>query len=187
MNDSDPRAGLPWYRYFWPWFIVVLLSTTVIAGIVTVIIAFSHRDSLVSESWYENGEQINRRIAFERNATRRSIRAELRVDDATGEVRLDLTGEGVGSVLALALELSHPTRASSDQTISLVRSDAGAFRGQLAAKLSGRWYATLAPQSALQAAVPTSEGLPESDHDAWRIATTLRFPSSEPLILGGSG
>jgi hypothetical protein len=50
MNDSDPTAGLPWYRYFWPWFIVALLVASVAAGISTVVIAFTNQDSLTSES-----------------------------------------------------------------------------------------------------------------------------------------
>ncbi len=112
MNDSDPTAGLPWYRYFWPWFIVALLFASVAAGISTVVIAFANRDSLVSESWYESGTQINRRLESEKNAVRRSLRAELRIDDVTGEVRVDLAGEGVAMLRELVLNLSHPTRAS---------------------------------------------------------------------------
>jgi hypothetical protein len=185
MNDSDPTAGLPWYRYFWPWFIVALLCASIAAGVSTVVIAFSNQDSLVSESWYESGTQINRRLESEGNALRRSIRAELQIDDVTGEVRLDLTGEGVETVRALALALSHPTRASSDRSILLVRSDAGPFRGQLNAKLSGRWYAVLAPSdlaSTGDASAPVATAVAS---DSWRLTTTLQLPSSEPLIIVG--
>jgi hypothetical protein len=187
MIEPDSKSGLPWYRYFWPWFIVALLSTSVVAAISTVVIAFVNQDSLVSEAWYENGTQINRRIESEKTALRRSIRAELRIDDVTGEVYLDLTGEDIGFVRELVLEFSHPTRASMDRSISLVRLGTGTFRGQLDAKLSGRWYASLAPR----------RGTPEPDSKAsiagtpspaaWRISTTLTLPSSKPLVLDGSG
>ncbi len=187
MNDSDPTAGLPWYRYFWPWFIVVLLFASVAAGISTVVIAFANQDSLVSESWYESGTQINRRLESERNAVRRSIRAELRIDDVTGEVRVDLAGEGVGMLRELALDLSHPTRASSDRSISLVRPDSGFFRGQLASELSGRWYAVLAPPKAVSTADSSASRAMPIASDSWRLTTTLYLPSSKPLILDGSG
>jgi hypothetical protein len=187
MNDSDPAAGLPWYRYFWPWFIIALLLSSVVAGIVTVVIAFSNQDSLVSESWYANGTQINRRLESETNALRRSIRAELRIDNVTGEVRVDLTGEGVAMVRELVLDLSHPTQASSDRSISLVRPDLGPFRGQLTAELSGRWYASLVPPEEAPAGdSPAPKGAPSAS-DSWRLTTTLYLPSSEPLIMGGSG
>jgi len=187
MDDSDPRAGLPWYRYFWPWFIVALISASVAGGVSTVVIAFSNQDSLVSESWYESGTQINRRLESETNAVRRSIRAELRIDDATGEVRVDLTGEDLGTVRELVLDLSHPTRASNDRSISLVRPNAGPFRGQLSEKLSGRWYASLTPRGSASAGDASAAKGKSSASDAWRLATTLHLPSAEPLIMGGSG
>jgi len=187
MNDSDPTAGLPWYRYFWPWFIVALLFASVAGGIATVVIAFANQDSLVSESWYENGTQINRRLGSEANAVRRSIRAELNIDDLTGEVRVDLTGEGASKVRELVLDLSHPTQASRDLSIRLVRPDSGPFRGQLSAELRGRWYASLAPPKEVPAGDSSmSEAMPMAA-GRWRLSTTLYLPSSKPLIMDGSG
>jgi hypothetical protein len=186
MDDSDPAAGLPWYRYLWPWFIVALLLSSVAAGISTVVIAFTNQDSLVSESWYESGTQINRRLESESNAARRSIRAELRIDNLTGEVRVDLTGEGVARVRELVLDLSHPTRMSSDRSISLVRPDSGPFRGQLSAELSGRWYASLTPREGPTPEDPSAPTAMPMASDSWRIAATLHLPSSKPLIMGES-
>lgn len=37
-------TGLPWYRHFWPWFIVGLLGVSVVGSLVTVAIAYRHRD-----------------------------------------------------------------------------------------------------------------------------------------------
>ena len=34
----------PWYRHFWPWFIVVLMVLSVAASLWTVVIAHRHRD-----------------------------------------------------------------------------------------------------------------------------------------------
>jgi len=187
MNVSDSTSGLAWHRYFWPWFIVALLFASFVAGVSLAVIAFANQDSLVSELWYESGTQINRRLESERNATRQSIRAELRIDSTTGEVRVDLTGEGVATVQKLVLDLSHPTRASRDRSISLVRSDSGSFRGQLSAQLSGRWYAVLAPLYAASASeLPVSSATVDAS-DPWRLTTTLHLPSLELLVMGGSG
>ena len=37
-------SGLPWYHFFWPWFLVILLSLSVIGSLWTVSIAYQHRD-----------------------------------------------------------------------------------------------------------------------------------------------
>jgi hypothetical protein len=39
-----PEGGTPWYRNFWPWFIVGLLGTSVAGSLLTVAIAYRHRD-----------------------------------------------------------------------------------------------------------------------------------------------
>lgn len=45
---SSPAAatgtGTPWYRHFWPWFIVALLGVSVAGSLVTVAIAYHYRD-----------------------------------------------------------------------------------------------------------------------------------------------
>ncbi|MBE9549572.1 MAG: FixH family protein [Proteobacteria bacterium] len=45
----------PWYKQFWPWFIIALPMTAVIASIATLIIAIQNPDYLVIEkSDYQN-------------------------------------------------------------------------------------------------------------------------------------
>lgn len=56
----------PWYREFWPWFIIGLLGSCVIACFMTLAIAIYHPEALVlSEADYE------------------AVRAELRHSNAT--------------------------------------------------------------------------------------------------------
>lgn len=44
----------PWYREFWPWFLVGLLGSCVVACMVTLAIAVHHPEALVlSESEYQ--------------------------------------------------------------------------------------------------------------------------------------
>jgi uncharacterized protein len=44
MNTS----ALPWYRYFWPWFLMALLSAAVIASFVSLYLAV-HTPDVVLE------------------------------------------------------------------------------------------------------------------------------------------
>ncbi|MDX2349593.1 MAG: FixH family protein, partial [Porticoccus sp.] len=41
----------PWYRQFWPWFLMALPGSVVIAGLTTVYIAFNGADTLVNDNY----------------------------------------------------------------------------------------------------------------------------------------
>lgn len=43
----------PWYRQFWPWFIIALPAISVVAGIATLVIAIRNADEVVSAPGYE--------------------------------------------------------------------------------------------------------------------------------------
>ncbi|HEY5774490.1 MAG TPA: FixH family protein [Xanthomonadales bacterium] len=42
-----PGQDLPWYRQFWPWFIIALPTSAVIASFVSLWLAVSNPDQLV--------------------------------------------------------------------------------------------------------------------------------------------
>ncbi|HPG29005.1 MAG: FixH family protein [Spirochaetaceae bacterium] len=44
MEREGRELGSPWYRNFWPWFIVALLGTSVVGSLVTVAIALDQAD-----------------------------------------------------------------------------------------------------------------------------------------------
>ena len=45
----------PWYRQFWPWFIIALPLSVVIAGFVTLGIAIKHNDPRIDSLYLETG------------------------------------------------------------------------------------------------------------------------------------
>lgn len=47
QNTSLPLQDLPWYRQFWPWFIIALPASAVVAGFITLWLAVSNPDHLV--------------------------------------------------------------------------------------------------------------------------------------------
>jgi hypothetical protein len=44
MKSEPIELGSPWYQNFWPWFIVVLLGASVVGSLVSVAIAYHHKD-----------------------------------------------------------------------------------------------------------------------------------------------
>jgi hypothetical protein len=48
QSPREQRDQRPWYRQFWPWFLIALPMIAVIGGIVTLIIAVRSSDPLVT-------------------------------------------------------------------------------------------------------------------------------------------
>jgi len=57
FHPQSSQAGeppLPWYRQFWPWFIIALPASAVIGSFISLWLAVSHPDYLVvSEDEYQ--------------------------------------------------------------------------------------------------------------------------------------
>lgn len=56
-NLLTKAAGLPWYRQFWPWFIIALPASVVIASMFTLWLAISNPDHLVVDE--DNYRKLN--------------------------------------------------------------------------------------------------------------------------------
>jgi hypothetical protein len=52
---AKPAAHAPWYKQFWPWFLIVLPTTAVIASFITLYIAVKHADSPVQDDYVQHG------------------------------------------------------------------------------------------------------------------------------------
>jgi len=44
MMNEWGQAGTPWYLNSWPWFIVILMTVSVVASLATVVIAYRYGD-----------------------------------------------------------------------------------------------------------------------------------------------
>jgi hypothetical protein len=45
--SSSPPVPSPWYRQFWPWFIIALLSSAVIGSFTSAYLAVRHPDPVL--------------------------------------------------------------------------------------------------------------------------------------------
>ena len=45
-SAGRPAGPTPWYRQFWPWFVIALPASAVIAGLTTVWIAVTHQQEI---------------------------------------------------------------------------------------------------------------------------------------------
>lgn len=136
LPGSDTR---PWYRQFWPWFLIALPATVVVAGLVMAFIAHWHADDLVVDEYYKDGLAINVQLAKKQRATELGLSARLHFD---GEiVTVELTGPIRDS--GLLLVLSHPMEADRDFKVPLVRVSPGLYRGSMGQAVARHWHWTL--------------------------------------------
>jgi hypothetical protein len=154
MNDLDTK---PWYRQFWPWFIIALPASAVVASLYTVSLAVRTTDSLVMTS--EDGVDVvtSRNLAAERVAADLGIRATLAIDLESGAIEARLVAdEPLDPPKTLQLLFSHPAFANLDRIVTLTAAmpdtdGTPVWSGHLVDVPDGRWYVIL------------------TDGDSWRL------------------
>lgn len=136
MSQFPKEDTQPWYKQFWPWFLIALPAFVVVAGINMVFIAHEGADDLVVDEYYKDGLAINRKLEKKQRASELGISAELAI---TGETVVVNTHGPVTSE-QLMLLLSHPLEADRDFEVALVQSLPGEYRGRLSAPVAQRWH-----------------------------------------------
>jgi uncharacterized protein len=155
MNYMTPKSTisdtpeLPWYKQFWPWFLIALPSSVVIAGISTAIIAFSGADPLVHDNYYKKGLALNQSNEQVSIAKSRGIALNISIEkDLNGQEQLIMGLKLSGDFLEhsaenndIKLRFSHPTIKNRDFTIELDKTSLQQVK--LPSKVTGKWHLTL--------------------------------------------
>jgi hypothetical protein len=125
---SNPRragdagaAGAPWYKQFWPWFLIALPTAAVVASIASLVIAVRNADTLVRADWSDAGENINVELALEREAATRGVSAVVRLEPASNRVSVQLDGVGIGRRASASCATRPTRRATSPRLDPVVR------------------------------------------------------------------
>ena len=145
MTSSSQLTDKPWYQQFWPWFLISLPAAAVIAGISTVFIAMSGKDSIVVDDYYKKGLAINRVIEEQELAASMGLSASAKYISDTGELDLILKSDTAINENTLGLRLVHPTLADLDRHVLMHKDAQGVFKATLKNLHTGRWRAILEP------------------------------------------
>src|SRR5512139_70723 len=159
MLNTSPHSK-PWYREPWPWFLMSLPATAVIAGLTTVWIAVQSADGLVVGDYYKEGLAINQTLA--RDDAARTLALAATLQNADGGLSLTLTGHLKTFPAQLILNLAHPTHQGMDHTLTFHHTGGGHYRAALPAMPAGKWHAQLADTAS-----------------AWRLSGVLHSPFSQ--------
>lgn len=160
----------PWYRQFWPWFLIAVPVLSMISGLIMIVLSLSNADQLVVDDYYKQGLAINENLALDHYASERGLGATVRFDLETGEVFVESLQGDYTWPRALQLKLLHPMAAELDQTLAL-RSFTGGYRADLESVPHSRYYLHLSPLDSTDGA------------ELWRLSGELDFRHQSSKVL----
>lgn len=169
MRTMNPGAmpTRPWYRQFWPWFIITLPACAVVGGIVTLVIAARDPDGLVADDYYKQGLAINREIERDRYTASLNLSGLLRLDGDADRLVVSLESATADvQTQTLELHMVHPTRPNLDRTLVLERDAADRWSAPFDGAAHGRWHLQLQPGSG-----------------EWRLGGRMTLPDQQQAVL----
>ena len=147
-SEQDTK---PWYRQFWPWFVILLPASAVVASLYTLSLAIRTEDSLVVDSNRGMDVISAQHIAAARKAESLGLIASITIDNGLISVALQATDKTAATQSTdLALQFSHPAFAKRDQVVLLfpgTGANANVYEGKLDDLPAGRWYLVLESDS----------------------------------------
>ncbi len=153
----------PWYKQFWPWFLIILPLTVVVWTIVTVVVFANNSVSLVAEDYYKKGKGINIDISKMNVARDLGLNASVSSDDNTVVIAFN-KGE-LPHFPALTATFTHRTLPDRDFTKLLTADAKGNYRLTPEDSIQGPWFVELEPHN-----------------KEWMIQGRVEFPA-QPTIL----
>ncbi|MFT6269101.1 MAG: hypothetical protein ACJAVV_001921 [Alphaproteobacteria bacterium] len=140
MQEVDDK---PWYKQFWPWFLICIPLSSVIVGSQVIRLAYDGTNSLVADDYYKEGRAINARLDKIEKAIALNIQTTLDVQPGRIELKF-ITGAPVSGE-ALKLNFFHVTQEFKDFSVLLTRDASGIYRNNEEYPISGKWRLRLLP------------------------------------------
>lgn len=144
MTTNSQRSPAAWYRQPLVWMVIAIPLSSVIMGVVILVLAITTYDGLVTDDYYKQGLQINRLMERDAVAERLGLSSEVLVG-AGGDV-IEVRLEGDGDFVApevVDLRLFHATRPGLDRHLVLRRESTGHYLSRRPDLAQGRWYLQL--------------------------------------------
>lgn len=161
---KDPHSTLPWYKQFWPWFLIVVPVVTLGLSVMLITLAVNTEDSLVIDDYYKKGKAINMQLDKIERARQMGLEAKLHIDG--NEVKLRWVAGKPTDGSALEMQFHHATLEAKDFKLMLVQDASGTYVGDAEQLLEGRWRLTLLPF-----------------HQQWKIQQSVTLPQERDFTF----
>jgi len=148
----------PWYKQFWPWFLIFLPATAVVASIATVILAVKNQDSMVVDDYYKEAMQINRNLSKIEFAKKSGLSAKLLTENNTLHLEINVLDNKLKLPPVVRLYFNHATQKNKDFSLVFIQAGQKNDNNQLTAIYAskknndvisllekGIWYVRLVP------------------------------------------
>ncbi len=142
LNSTETT---PWYKQFWPWFLIFLPTCAVVASISTFIIAQKHSPSLVVNNYYKEGLAFNSKAKLLSNAKDLGISSTLNLDKRA--LTIYLKGQH-GQPPFIRVSLRHSTISQHDKALTLVEISDSTYQAPFVLPKPGKWYLNIKNPSA---------------------------------------
>lgn len=164
MNDMQLDT-IPWYRQFWPWYLISIPLATIIACAIMISMAIRHKDALVVDNYYKQGLAINQTLEQQRAAAALGLRAEAKFEPDQGQLTLQLSANQHITTPSLKLYFVHATLADQDYMVKFARQSNGVYLAKMQMLKPGIWDLMLEPED-----------------EAWRLDARLTLPAQHWLL-----
>lgn len=155
MQNNIKKA---WFKQFWPWFLIILPMTAVVAGISTVIIASNNKPEMVVDDYYKQGKAINADLSLLNKAKQLGIGAL--VTQQNDELLIQL--KGTDNFASINFTLFHSTQSKRDKNLTLTADAKGYYHYETDKPLTGKWHIRIEPFD-----------------KQWRLQKTVHFPAKD--------
>ena len=162
LTDTDVE---PWYKQGWPWVLIAIPLLTVIAGVITIQIAFDTNDSLVKDNYYKEGLAINSSIERTELAHKLALSAKIEINSETKLLHVNLSSaEKLPS--RLMVKFSHPTLEVKDQSFALESLSGRDFVSEIISLEDAYWHVTI-----------------EDESKTWILKSRWLYPTKTSIIV----
>ncbi|MDA7793436.1 FixH family protein [Glaciecola sp.] len=161
-SDSPTDANTPWYKQFWPWFLILVPLSSMIFSLNYAKLAVTTDNDLVVDEYYKEGRVINTRLDKIELAQTLNISTFLNINGDS--IALTFNSGAPKQGQALRLNFYHVTIAARDFELLLTRDAAGVYRGSHSTDIIGKWKVSLTPLD-----------------EQWKIQKTMNLPYSDTI------
>ena len=154
----------PWYKQFWPWFLIFLPMCAVTGSFVTLGLFTKNSVELGCEHYYKEGKGIN--VDLTRIHVAKGFKLNASVVSTPKGVSFKLDKGKLELYPALKVSFTHRTLPDRDFERTLSSDANGNYRLRLDTPLQGPWFIKLEPHN-----------------KEWIIQGKVAFPSKAPTVL----